>query len=144
MLRLAAAGLVRSHQLTTCAHRYPNDGMTMATSIDNATWLVEAGSAVIDKKARDGPHSLTPWESLVYCLWVADYSMRNAGDLDAARDIRTDFQSEGARIAKFLELPITHASFSLPPSALESDYFARFDALCQEVRTGRLRHSDDR
>ena len=37
----------------------------MATPIDNATWLLEAGSAVIDKKTRDGPHSLTPWERLV-------------------------------------------------------------------------------
>jgi hypothetical protein len=118
--------------------------MTLATPIDTATWLLEAGSAVIDKKARDGPHSLTPWERLVYCLWVTDYSMRNAGDLDAARDIRMDFQSEGARIAKILELPFIHASFALPPSALESDYFARFDALCHEVRTASTRQSDDR
>jgi hypothetical protein len=107
----------------------------MVTPIDNATWLVEAGSTIIDKEARDGSHSLTPWERLVYCLWIADYSMRNAGDLDAARDIRTDFQSEGARLAGCLNLPFTHASFSLPPSALRSDYFVRFDALCHEVRT---------
>jgi hypothetical protein len=118
--------------------------MTMVTPTDNASWLVEAGSTVIDKKACDGWHSLTPWERLVYCLWVADYSMRNAGDLDAARDIRTDFQSEGARIAESLELPFTHASFSLPPSALQSDYFARFDALCHEVRGAKSGHSDDR
>jgi len=114
----------------------------MVTPIDNATWLVEAGSIVIDKEARGGSHSLTPWERLVYFLWVADYSMRNAGDLDAARDIRTDFQSEGARLARSLDLPFTHASFSLPPSALQSDYFVRFDALCHEVRTTGFRHSD--
>jgi hypothetical protein len=111
--------------------------MTMVTPIDNATWIVEAGSAVIDKQAREGSHSLTPWERLVYCLWLADYSMRNAGDLDAAGDIRSHFQSEGAWIAKFLELPFTHASFSLSPGALQSDYFVRFDALCHEVRTAR-------
>jgi hypothetical protein len=115
----------------------------MVTPIDNATWIVEAGGAVIDKQARDGSHSLTPWESLIYCLWLADYSMRNAGDLDAARDIRMDFQSEGARIAKFLELPFTHAAFSLPPSALQSDYFVRFDALCHEVRTAGSRWCGD-
>jgi hypothetical protein len=113
--------------------------MTMVTPIDNATWIVEAGSAVIDKQAREGSHSLTPWERLVYCLWLADYSMRNAGDLDAAGDIRSHFQSEGAWIAKFLELPFTHASFSLSPGALQSDYFVRFDALCHEVRTARAR-----
>jgi hypothetical protein len=116
----------------------------MVTPIDNASWLVEAGSAVIDKKARNGSHSLTPWERLVYCLWIADYSMRNAGDLEAARDIRTDFQLEAARIAKSLELPFTYASFSLPPSALQIDYFVRFDALCHEVRGAKPRHSDDR
>ena len=46
------------------------------------TWLVGAGDAVITKNA--GGVSLSPVERLVYCLWVADYGMRNAGDLDAA------------------------------------------------------------
>jgi hypothetical protein len=51
----------------------------MTVQIDNETWVIEAGDAVIQKKARSGMGSLAPWERLVYCLWVADYGMRNAG-----------------------------------------------------------------
>ena len=47
---------------------------------DNETWVVEAGDTVIQKKASCGIERLSPWERLVYCLWVADYGMRNAGD----------------------------------------------------------------
>lgn len=35
---------------------------------------------------------LTPLDELIYCLWVTGYGMRNAGDLDAARDLYKPFQ----------------------------------------------------
>jgi hypothetical protein len=65
----------------------------MAGNSDNETWLVETGDEIIQKKADSGAESLTPWQRLVYCLWVADYGMRNAGDLDTAKEIYSDFQS---------------------------------------------------
>ncbi|WP_332770517.1 hypothetical protein [Phenylobacterium sp.] len=49
---------------------------------DNETWLIDTGHDVIEKKAATGPASLNPRERLIYCLWVADYGMKNAGDLE--------------------------------------------------------------
>ena len=104
------------------------------TETDNETWIIEAGDAVIQKEARVGIRSLTPWETLVYCIWVADYGMRNAGDLDTAEDLHSGFQSDARRNACELSLPLTQAAFSLPKSDLEEQYFDRFDAMIDEVR----------
>lgn len=106
----------------------------MAVPTDNETWVIEAGDAIIEKEARSGSRSLVPWERLVYCLWVADYGMRNAGDLGAAQDVCADFQSEARRIAEDLSLRLTREAFSLPRSALEKEYFIRFDQICHEIR----------
>ncbi len=83
----------------------------MTVPTDNETWIIEAGDAVINKEAAGGSDSLGSWERLVYCLWVADYGMRNAGDLDAAQGVRADFQSEGRRLAEELSLRLTHERF---------------------------------
>ena len=63
--------------------------------MDNETWLLERGGEVIEKMASSGEGSLNAREKLVYCLWVADYGMRNAGDLDTAGDVYEKFLSEG-------------------------------------------------
>jgi hypothetical protein len=107
----------------------------MVVPTDNETWVIEAGDAIIEKEARSGLSGLVPWERLVYCLWVADYGMRNAGDLDAAQDVCADFQSDARRIAEELSLRLTHEAFSLPRSALEKEYFIRFDQICDEIRS---------
>src|SRR5712691_6133505 len=106
----------------------------MTVPIDNETWVIEAGDAVIQKKARSGLGGLAPWERLVYCLWVTDYGMRNAGDLATAHDVWADFQSEARRIAEDLLLRLTHEAFSLRRSVLEREYFIRFDEICHEIR----------
>src|SRR5438093_10903770 len=79
----------------------------MAIPSENETWVIEVGDAVIRKEAQSGAANLLPWEKLVYCLWVADYGMRNAGDLDTAADVHPQFQSEGIRLAAELSLPVT-------------------------------------
>ena len=107
----------------------------MAVPIDNETWLIQAGDAVMQKRASSGSDSLAPWERLVYCLWVADYGMRNAGDLDAAHAVYVDFQSEARLIAKDMALRLTHDAFSLPPRVFAHEYFNRFDQICHEIRT---------
>ncbi len=107
---------------------------TMRVPADNETWVIEAGDVVIQKKARSGSGSLAPWERLVYCLWVADYGMRNAGDLDTAHAVCADFQSNARRIAKDLSLRLTHEASSLPRGALQAEYFIRFDYICHEIR----------
>ncbi len=107
----------------------------MSSPSDNETWIIDAGDAVLQKQARQGVSALTRLEQLTYCLWVADYSMRNAGDLDAAAEIYTDFQQEGARVAKELSLRFTHETFALTKPVFQQQYFDRFDRVCGEIRS---------
>ena len=106
----------------------------MARPAENETWLIEAGDRVIEQEAHSSLGSLTTWERVVYSLWVADYGMRNAGDLDTAKDIFADFQSMARRSAEELSLSLTQEAFSLEPGSLEEEYFERFDAICDEIR----------
>lgn len=101
---------------------------------DNETWLIETGHDVIERKARVGLPSLRPREHLIYCLWVADYGMRNAGDLDTAHDLHAAFQNEGRMLADQLSLPLTLEAFGLSKSELEKRYFDLFDGVCSELR----------
>ena len=111
----------------------------MSAPTDNETWVVETGDAIIRKKTRGGIESLTPSETLVYCLWVANYGMRNAGDLDTAADFYAEFHSSARRIAERLSFRFTHEAFSLPQSDLEREYFDRFESICDEIRDAERR-----
>jgi hypothetical protein len=106
----------------------------MSEPLDNATWIIEAGDYVIQRKARDGDNSLSPLEKLIYCLWVADYGMCNAGNLDTARDLYADFQTQAVRLSKELGLRNTHEAFSLSSEELQQQYFQRLDGICREIR----------
>jgi hypothetical protein len=106
---------------------------------DNETWVIEAGDRVIQKKARAGVERLSPWEKLVYCLWVADYGMRNAGDLDTAAEVYPQFHLDAQRMAETLSLRLTHEAFSLSQGDLEREYFDRFEAICIEIRAAEPR-----
>jgi hypothetical protein len=113
----------------------------MAVPTDNETWVIEAGDTVIRKITCSGIECLSPWEMLVYCLWVADYGMRNAGDLDTAADVYPEFHLNARRIAKALSLRLTHEAFSLPKSDLEREYFDRFESISSEIRDSGSRAS---
>ena len=102
---------------------------------ENETWLIEAGDDVIAKKAEQGRDALTPSERLIHCVWVADYSMRNAGDLLTASDLYGPFQEEAQQLADELGLPRTKAAFSLPAEELEEAYFDAFDDICGELQS---------
>jgi hypothetical protein len=106
----------------------------MSAPTDNESWIVERGDAVIQRKAARGFNSLTPLERLIYCLWVADYGMRNAGDLVTASDIHASFQTEGALLAKQLGLNLATTAFVLPTAILQNRYFDLFDGICDEIR----------
>lgn len=109
----------------------------MAGPTENETWLVEIGDAVIRKRVSDGEESLLPWENLVRCLWVADYGMRNAGDLETAADVYSEFHIEGSRLSAELELPLTKEAFALSKEDLEDQYLDRFESICDEIRQAR-------
>lgn len=101
---------------------------------DNETWLLEEGHRVIERKVAEGYFSLPPRERLIYCLWVADYGMRNAGDLAPAEDLYPSVLPDGLSVARELDLPRCVEAFSLPPGELEERYFSLFDAIASELR----------
>src|SRR5262245_41634383 len=106
----------------------------MAVPTDNETWVIETGDTVIRKMTCEGIECLSPWETLVYCLCVADYGMRNAGDLNTAADVYPEFHLNARRIAKALSLRLTYEAFSLSKSELEREYFDRFESICNEIK----------
>lgn len=106
----------------------------MGTPTDNEARIIDAGDAVIEKMAGLGHSALSPVERLIYCMWVADYGMRNAGDLETARDLYPNFQREAAQLAQGLGLGFTRESFSLPSAAIQGEYFERFDRICDEIK----------
>jgi hypothetical protein len=106
----------------------------MTTPSDNETWIIEAGDDAIQKKANSGISSLTQLEKLIICVWAADYGMRNAGDLETANDVHPNFQREACTLARGLSLPYTLETFSMKESELASNYFDRFDGVCEELK----------
>jgi hypothetical protein len=104
------------------------------SSMDNETWIIGTGDRVIQQKARLGYQTLSTREVLIYCLWVADYAMRNAGSLDTAGELFAGFQTEGATAASSLSLPKNEHAFSLSTKEFEAGYFELFDSLCEELR----------
>ncbi len=107
----------------------------MNNEMDHETWLIEAGDAVVQKKLQTGVNGLTSVERLIYCVWVADYSVRNAGDLMAGRDLHEPFYEEAVQLAKALLLHSTESLFSLPPERFVQEYYSRFELICSELRS---------
>jgi hypothetical protein len=77
---------------------------------------------------------LTPRERLIHRLWVADYSMRNAGDLASAHDLAPRFLADGLAAARILGLPQANAAFALSAGEFERRFFDLVDALIAELR----------
>jgi hypothetical protein len=100
----------------------------------NEDWIVEFGGEIVEKRAKAGAGSLSSRENLIYWLWWTDYMMRNAGDFANAVDLEKDFQREIASRARELGLSYTEATFSLPRDELQSQYFDRFEAICDEIK----------
>ena len=110
------------------------DGEHRTGGMDNQTWLIDHGHELVEKKRAQGVDALTPRERLIHCLWIADYSMRNAGDLSAARDLDPRFREDGLASATALDLDETRAAFSLSEGELERRYFDLFEPVCAELR----------
>jgi hypothetical protein len=108
-------------------------GATVSHS-ENQSWVVQRGGDVVEKKAQSGIDELSDWERLMYCLWIADYMMRNAGDFGNSEDMYPDFQKDATHFAERLRLPITREAFSLSRRKLQKEYFDRFEAICDELR----------
>ncbi|KQT31051.1 hypothetical protein ASG24_14295 [Methylophilus sp. Leaf414] len=106
----------------------------MTSTFEYETWLIETGDIIIRKEAQNGAASLTSYEKLIYCVWVADYGMRNAGDLRTASELYPPFQSEACTLARDLSLQYTLDTFSMSENELCSQYFDRFEGVCNELK----------
>jgi hypothetical protein len=102
---------------------------------DNLTWVVDRGGEVVEKKAQVGVVGLSDWERLVYCLWVADYMMRSAGDFANAVDMYPTFQRDTQQFAQRIGLTATYEAFSLSQQKLQEEYFDRFEQICDEIKS---------
>jgi hypothetical protein len=71
---------------------------------DNETWLLNAGGRVIEKMAAEDYSSLTAVDRLTYCIWAADYGMRNAGDLETVADLNPTCLDYGKSAAQYFRL----------------------------------------
>jgi hypothetical protein len=114
-------------------------GLCVETEYDNEFWIMHAGDAVVQRRVSQGVTAVTPLDRLIYCLWVADYGMRNAGDLQTASDLYAPFQEEAARLSQELALPVTQWAFSLDRCDLEQQYIELFDDVCNEIRVSEKR-----
>ena len=72
----------------------PNYPANAAADDDPETWLLTAGDNVIRKMATSEREPLAPSEHAIYCLWVIDYAVRNAGTLEPMRDRHADAASD--------------------------------------------------
>lgn len=104
------------------------------TDEESETWLIDAGDRVIEKMTVLEYSSLPSLERLIYCLWAADYGMRNAGDLDVVEDLHPTYQRDGLLAAQELGLPHASAAFSLTPGDLERAYLRIFNDVVHEIR----------
>ena len=101
---------------------------------DNETWLIDRGDEIIGKKADQGIVALSVWERLIYCLWVADYSIRNAGDLETANDLYQGYRTELFSLADQLGLSETASAFTLQNDQLLQQYEVLFEDICDEIK----------
>ena len=101
---------------------------------DEETWLLKEGHHVIERKSVDGYAALNARDRLIYCVWAADYGMRNAGDLATAANLHPTFLRDGHSAAQALGLPRCTDAFSLSCKDLEDRYFALFDGIVAELR----------
>lgn len=97
-------------------------------------WLVDKWVELAERKAQE--NSLGPVDDLLDRFCFVDYCMRNAGDLANLKDPPgvSAFLGTAALDAGFLGLRSTQALFSLSRGELESEYFARFVAVCSELK----------
>ncbi|MCE9635570.1 MAG: hypothetical protein K8T90_07690 [Planctomycetes bacterium] len=100
---------------------------------DYESWLIDAAEPVLRRAVEVGALALTDWERALYCLWVADYSMRNAGDLGSAYDLASDFKTAGLAAARTTDLRAMTSLFALDDAEFERRYAGSFDDVCREL-----------
>ena len=88
----------------------------------------------IQKKAEHGINSLTDLERLIYCFWIADYGISNAGDLEVCYDMKPTFKDDAIKISTKLALTETQKLFQLEDQDFIDKYDLLFEEVCNELK----------
>lgn len=107
----------------------------MSVPSQNESWVIEEGDRIINLQAKFGLSYLTIKERLIYSLWVADYGLRNSGDLATAFDVDAGFKQTGLDAATFLQLPTTRLLFEQNDDQFKELYLKNFEDICNEIRS---------
>ncbi|WP_086932991.1 hypothetical protein [Agarilytica rhodophyticola] len=106
--------------------------------IDNETWILEVGDDIIEKKTKSSYESLTLLEQSIYCLWVIDYAVRNAGSLDPIEDLHPSAIDEliaNAKAQGWKKIAhLIHCSEEEEEDDFCDRYCQDFDESCNELR----------
>lgn len=105
--------------------------------IDLETWLLDAGGLVIQKMAEQGESALSGPERAVHCMWLIDYSVRNAGCFGPLEDMGAKTAlSDLARLAQDAKLSTLPSWLQLSDNeeAFCSTYHQHFDKACAELK----------
>ncbi|WP_458764882.1 hypothetical protein [Cupriavidus basilensis] len=101
-----------------------------------ATWVVDTGDEVIQKRANEGEIALSQAELAVYCMWTIDYAVRNSGSFGPLEDMESTALTDLLQIARGSGLRKLAAwlETSTNESAFCGTYYEQFDEPCAELR----------
>ena len=103
---------------------------------DLETWLLEAGDKIIEANTAPGSKTLSAKDNAIYCMWVLDYAVRNAGSLDPIEDLYPRTLHELTAFARTNRLPLMSQWLTtvLDEEKFCDDYLDHFDAVCGELK----------
>lgn len=111
-------------------------------TVDLETWIVDTGDSIVKKLHRDGPDSLTAFESAVYWMWTIDYAVRNSGGFGPLEDMKSTAihdlytfgkKEELLKLTSWLESAMDELAFC-------ESYYRQFDVGCGELREAYDKH----
>jgi hypothetical protein len=120
--------------------------MTEDDADDAETWLLEAGDAVVEKKAEQGAGSLSALDKAIYCLWVIDYAVRNSGTLGPVQELYPGAKDELLAFARASRLDGLAAwlAGAGDEKTFCATYYRHFDGACGELRRLRAQERNAR
>ena len=105
------------------------------TYSENASWIIEVGDNILEKEAGFGYDQLSEIEQLIICFWTLDYSVRNAGSLDALEDFNSFRKADLKRLARNFQLIGINETFNAKTDLeMQSYYYASFDQNCETLK----------
>jgi hypothetical protein len=105
-------------------------------AFDNETWLLDVGDIIVQRKTASGYKHLSAVEQAIYCFWIVDYAVRNAGDLAPIQDMHPTAIDELERFAASHNIEPLYRLLQTQNNeqAFCESYYANFEGICNEFR----------